>query len=103
MPWHKIAELQQIPQGSRKHVELAGHEYMLIHTRDGHLHCVDHRCPHADGAVGDGMVLGTTITCPLHKWRFDLCDGSHVHKGTRNLGVYQVKVEGRDVLIETLA
>ena len=99
MPWHKVAELGQIPQGSRRHVELAGHEYMLIHTRDG-LYCIDHRCPHADGAVGDGMVLGAHITCPLHKWRFDLCDGSHKHKGTRNLGVYAVKVEGNDVLIE---
>jgi nitrite reductase/ring-hydroxylating ferredoxin subunit len=100
MPWNKVAQLRQIPQGSRKHVELAGREYMLIHSRDG-LYCIDHRCPHADGAVGDGMVLGTNITCPLHKWRFDLRDGSHVHKGTRNLGVYQVKVEGEDVWIET--
>jgi nitrite reductase (NADH) small subunit len=100
MPWHKVAELRQIPQGTRRHLELAGHEYMLIHARDG-LHCIDHHCVHADGPVGDGMILGHHITCPLHKWRFDLRDGSHVHKGTRNLGVYPVKVEGEDVLIET--
>ena len=99
MPWHKVAEVQQVPQGSRKHVELAGREYMLLHTRDG-LYCIDHHCPHADGPAGDGLVMGRTITCPLHKWRFDLTDGSHVHKGTRNLGVYQVRIEGNDVLIE---
>ncbi len=100
MPWHKIAELHQIPEGTRKHVDLSGREYMLLHTRDG-LYCIDHRCPHADGAVGDGLIMGSTITCPLHKWRFDLADGSHVHKGTRNLGVYQVRIDGSDVLIET--
>lgn len=100
MPWNKVATLRDIPQGSRKHVTLAGHEYMLLHTKEG-IWCIDHRCPHADGAVGDGMVLGQTVTCPLHKWRFDLCDGSHAHKGTPNLGVYAVKVEGEEVLIET--
>jgi len=100
MPWHKIAELHQIPEGTRKHVDLSGREYMLLHTRDG-LYCIDHHCPHADGAVGDGLIMGSTITCPLHKWRFDLADGSHVHKGTRNLGVYQVRIDGSDVLIET--
>jgi nitrite reductase/ring-hydroxylating ferredoxin subunit len=99
MKWTPVAQLAQIPQGSRKHLVVDQHEYMLIHNRDG-LFCVDHRCPHADGSVGDGMVLGKYITCPLHKWRFDLCDGSHKHKGTRNLGVYAVKVEGNDVLIE---
>ena len=71
---------------------------MLIHNRDG-LWCIDHRCPHADGAVGDGMILGSSITCPLHKWRFSLSDGSHVHRGTRNLGVYAVKVEGSQVIL----
>lgn len=100
MPWNKVARLRDIPQGSRKHVTHAGREYMLLHTKEG-IWCIDHRCPHADGAVGDGMVLGRTITCPLHKWRFDLTDGSHVHKGTRNLGVYAVKVEGEEVSIET--
>ena len=99
MAWQKVCDLQKLPQGTRKHVELNGHEYMVIHSRDG-LFCVDHRCPHADGAVGDGWVLGKNITCPLHKWRFNLADGSHVHKGTRKLGVYPVKVEGPDVLAD---
>jgi nitrite reductase/ring-hydroxylating ferredoxin subunit len=99
MKWQKVVELARLPQGTRKHVVVDDHEYMVIHARDG-LHCVDHRCPHADGAVGDGMVLGKYLTCPLHKWRFDLCDGSHVHKGTRNLGVYAVRVEGDSVEIE---
>jgi nitrite reductase (NADH) small subunit len=99
MNWHKATTLPQIPQGSRKHVTIAGHEYMLLHTKEG-IWCIDHRCPHADGAVGDGLVMGQAITCPLHKWRFDLCDGTHSHAGTRNLGVYQVKIEGQDVLIE---
>ena len=102
MPFQKVCEAHQLPQGSRKHVERNGREYMLINSvRDG-LFCIDHRCPHAAGAVGDGLIMGKNITCPLHKWRFSLTDGAHVHKGTRNLGVYAIKVEGNDVLIDVV-
>ena len=101
MTWQKFAVLRDIPQGTRKHVVHAGHEYMLLHTKEG-IYCIDHRCPHADGSVGDGMALGGFITCPLHKWRFDLCDGSHSHAGTRTLGVYQVRIDGEEVQVETL-
>jgi nitrite reductase/ring-hydroxylating ferredoxin subunit len=100
MKWQKVLALSQLPQGTRKHVVVDNHEYMVIHSAREGLRCVDHRCPHADGPVGDGMVLGKYITCPLHKWRFDLADGSHVHKGTRNLGVYKVRVEGDSIEIE---
>ena len=42
---------------------------------DGFL-AVENRCPHGGGPLADGIVGGTTVTCPLHNWRVCLESGA---------------------------
>ena len=42
----------------------------------GQLHALSGICPHAQGPLGDGLLDGTTLTCPVHGWSFDVRDGA---------------------------
>jgi len=100
MTWHRIATLEDLPPGSRKFADVGGKSLAIIHHDTG-IWCIDFRCPHTGGPLGDGELVGDEIICPLHKWRFHLEDGSCGRRGAcEPAGVYQLKLEGSDLLVE---
>jgi nitrite reductase (NADH) small subunit len=46
----------------------------IFNTGAGFL-AVENRCPHGGGPLADGIVGGSTVTCPLHNWRICLESG----------------------------
>ena len=42
---------------------------------DGRLFATTNTCPHQGGPLGDGMLSGCQVTCPLHGWVFDVKSG----------------------------
>lgn len=94
----KLATLTELPPGASKEVEHDGRIVALFHS-DGRIWAIDGLCPHQGGPLADGVVRGTVVTCPWHGWPFDLCTGqSQIHARVRQ-PVFEVKVEGDDVLV----
>ena len=56
-------------------------------------------CPHQGGPLADGALEGTIVTCPWHGWHFDVCTGKSPMGPRVKQTVYEVKVDGRDVLV----
>ena len=46
---------------------------MLRH--EGAVYAIETLCPHRGGRLGDGVVVGQEVVCPLHRWKFDLRSG----------------------------
>ena len=77
-------------------------------------YAVDNLCPHLKGDLSQGELRGTVVTCPMHGSQFDISDGQVVRwlrgelmsklgkalKLSKDLTVYNVKVEGSKVLVE---
>ena len=42
-------------------------------------------CPHLDGPLFEGTLVGDEIVCPWHQWRYSLRTGARVGIGTRLL------------------
>ena len=59
---------------------------------------MDNVCPHRGGPLGQGMIEGGKLICPWHAWAFDLKTGQAAHTAMAKVPVYEVKVEGEDVL-----
>ncbi|MFH1469161.1 MAG: Rieske 2Fe-2S domain-containing protein, partial [Pseudomonadota bacterium] len=56
------------------------------------VHAVEGTCPHAGGPLAEGILDGTTLTCPMHGWSFDIVTGScHVNPEDR-IGILRVLV-----------
>jgi nitrite reductase/ring-hydroxylating ferredoxin subunit len=94
----KMATLDELPQGSAKEVEHEGRVYAIFNV-GGLLLAIDGICPHQGGPLAEGAVEGTTVTCPWHGWQFDLQSGTMPSGSRIRQAVFEVKVEGQDVLV----
>jgi 3-phenylpropionate/trans-cinnamate dioxygenase ferredoxin subunit len=109
----EVAKIEELKSGTTKVVSAEGHEILLARVGDKY-YAVDGRCPHMKGDLSQGKLEGTVVTCPLHGSQFDISNGqvvrwlkgglmskvSRVVKMSKDLRVYNVKVEDGRVLLE---
>jgi len=109
----EVAKIEELKSGTMKTVIAGGREILLARVGDKY-YATDNRCPHMKGDLSRGKLEGTVITCPLHGSQFDIGNGQVVRwlkggltskigkalKLSRNLTVYNVKVEDGKVLVE---
>jgi nitrite reductase (NADH) small subunit len=94
----KMATLEDLPPGASKEVEHDGRIFALFNV-EGRISAIDGICPHQGGPLAEGPLEGTTVTCPWHGWQFDVRSGQNSLGGRLRQPVYEVKVEGQDVLV----
>ena len=47
----------------------------MFRTSENEVYAIENRCPHKAGPLSEGIVHGTSVTCPLHNWVISLEDG----------------------------
>ena len=122
--WHKVAELDELPEGRVKTVTAATKSMALTHV-NGQYAAMDNHCPHQGGPLGEGSIERGDdgkcwLRCPWHGWDFDPLTGrppgGHEDSGQelypleiRPDGIYLglEKAPGReqtisDVMVETM-
>src|SRR5215469_13348113 len=67
----------EVPEGG-KLVGNVGDEEVLIARVGGELFAIGAHCTHYGGALGKGLIVGTTVRCPLHHAHFCLRTGEAV-------------------------
>jgi thiamine pyrophosphate-dependent acetolactate synthase large subunit-like protein/nitrite reductase/ring-hydroxylating ferredoxin subunit len=89
LEWHRVAALDELPEGRVKTVTAGIHSMALTHI-DGEYHAMDNRCPHQGGPLGEGSIEKgkhgeCLLRCPWHGWDFDpktgLPPGGHEDTG----------------------
>jgi nitrite reductase (NADH) small subunit len=70
-----VGPLDAVPPGEGRTFSAFGEKVAVFRTRAGGVYAVQAECPHRGGPLADGLLGGTTIICPLHSWKFDLCTG----------------------------
>ena len=89
LEWHRVAELDELPEGRVKTVTAGVHSMALTHI-DGEYYAMENRCPHQGGPLGEGSIeVGKGgecwLRCPWHGWDFDpktgLPPGGHEDSG----------------------
>ena len=71
MGWFSIARSHELLVGEVKSVQAFDRELALYRTRSGEAVLQDAFCPHLGANLGvEGRVVGETIRCPFHGWRF---------------------------------
>ena len=97
--WVKVAGDGDIADGGCKQVELAG-EAVAVFNVAGRLHAIQNSCIHRGGPLSEGDLDGDLVTCPWHFWQYDVVTGKTSDFPDTGLEVFQVRVEGDDVLVE---
>jgi nitrite reductase/ring-hydroxylating ferredoxin subunit len=66
----------------------------------GRLCATQAHCTHRGGPLNEGVLDGSTVTCPWHGARFDVCTGALVRGPAREpLKTYRVDVGGDTGLV----
>jgi nitrite reductase/ring-hydroxylating ferredoxin subunit len=72
--WFALASSAELAPGDVRPVRALGRELVLFRTRAGAARVLDAYCPHLGTHLGHGgRVVGETVRCPFHGWRFDGC------------------------------
>jgi 3-phenylpropionate/trans-cinnamate dioxygenase ferredoxin subunit len=109
----EVSKIDDLKNGTMKAVNVAGRQ-ILFAMVGGKYYAVDNLCPHMKGNLSQGKLEGTVVTCPLHGSQFDISNGRVVRwlkgglmskvgeaiKSSKDLTVYNVKVEDGKVLVE---
>lgn len=70
--WFIIGGSDEYKTGEAKPLKYFGKELVAFRGDDGKVHVLDAYCPHLGAHMGyGGEVIGSTIQCPFHHWRFD--------------------------------
>jgi thiamine pyrophosphate-dependent acetolactate synthase large subunit-like protein/nitrite reductase/ring-hydroxylating ferredoxin subunit len=73
--WHRVADLDAIPDG-RVITVTVGRRVLALTHYNGRYGCLDNRCPHQGGPLGEGSIEKGWLRCPWHGYDYNPLDGS---------------------------
>ena len=98
-----IGSLDDIPRQGARIVKTVQGCVAVFRTADDRVFAMEDRCPHKGGPLSEGIVHGTSVTCPLHNWVFDMNSGQAQGADEGQVRTYPTRVQhGRILLDATL-
>jgi len=98
--WIDIAALEDIaPRGARV-IKTAKGCVAVFRTGDDRVFALDNACPHKNGPLAEGIVHGTSVTCPLHNWVISLETGLVQGPDEGSVATYPARVEAGRILVD---
>ncbi|MFK7868365.1 MAG: nitrite reductase small subunit NirD [Roseobacter sp.] len=97
--WIDIAPLGSIPQRGARVVRTAHGCVAVFRTGADEVFALDNACPHKGGPLAEGIVHGTSVTCPLHNWVISLETGQAQGADEGSVATYPARVEHGRVLL----
>ena len=69
--WYQVAWSDELSAGEVQPLRALGRDLVLFRTEAGEAVVLDAHCPHLGAHLGEGgEVVGESIRCPFHHWRF---------------------------------
>ncbi len=95
----KVAEVGELPPGEMKMVQVGENQILLANVA-GNIWACDNICSHAGASLYEGELDGDQVECPLHGSVFNVVTGVVIGPpAAENLRLFQVNVEGPDILV----
>ena len=97
--WIEIIALEDIPKLGARVIKTDTMNVAVFRTNDDQVFALRDACPHRGGPLSQGIVHGTSVTCPLHNWKIDLASGKALGPDEGCANVFATKVENGKVLL----
>jgi 3-phenylpropionate/trans-cinnamate dioxygenase ferredoxin component len=94
----KVAKTSELRPGEKMLVEYDGEDVGLFNL-DGEFFAISDVCTHDDGPLIEGEFVDSTIICARHGARFNIKTGEQTMPAIAPVPLYQVQLEGDDILI----
>jgi nitrite reductase (NADH) small subunit len=97
--WVKIGALDDIPPRGARCVATPRGRVAVFRTEDDRVFATEDRCPHKGGPLSQGLVHGSSVTCPLHNWVISLETGKAQGADEGEVRTVPVKIEDGELFI----
>ncbi|HEX6465735.1 MAG TPA: Rieske (2Fe-2S) protein [Terriglobales bacterium] len=94
----RICSTSELPPEGQANEISVGDRVICVANIGGAISAMDNVCIHRGGPLGQGSIENGKIVCPWHGWQWDPKTGQAVHSAAARVPVYEIKVEGEDVL-----
>ncbi len=95
--WHTVCSMDEIRSGEITYRDCDGRS-LFVYREDDVLRVYDSRCPHQVTNIPHLALEGKRLTCPKHKWAFDVSTGECVEIGNSPLNEFEHRVEDNTLL-----
>lgn len=75
LTWVKVLENADQLLDERVMTVTAGHKSFCLTHHEGKFGCLDNKCPHQGGPLGEGSIENGLLRCPWHGWDYDPISG----------------------------
>ena len=98
--WIDIGPLDGVSKRGARMVKTAFGCVAVFRTGADEVFALDNACPHKAGPLAEGIVHGTSVTCPLHNWVISLETGEALGADEGRVATYPAKVEDGRILLD---
>jgi len=97
--WIEVVKLEDIPRLGSRVIKTDTINIALFRTALDEVFAIKDECPHKKGPLSQGIVHGTSVTCPLHNWKIDLASGEALAPDEGCTNTFEARVENGVVYI----
>jgi nitrite reductase/ring-hydroxylating ferredoxin subunit/alkylhydroperoxidase/carboxymuconolactone decarboxylase family protein YurZ len=90
--WHDLLAVNDAADDQITYADCDGRS-LFIYRKGTNYRVYDSRCPHQVTNIPHLALEGKSLTCPKHKWKFDVTTGQCIEKGNRPLREFKARVE----------
>lgn len=72
--WFRVCGRSDLKPGHARSITILGRPYAVFDV-DGQLHGLDAACKHMRANLASGKIVGHTVECFMHKWKYDIQTG----------------------------
>jgi nitrite reductase/ring-hydroxylating ferredoxin subunit len=90
--WVKVLDLEESPVDQPQPVTVEGRDLIIFRHGERYV-LMDRWCPHQNGDLAEGQVIGRALKCPLHGFMFSVDAGRGLNCPGFTLRVHEVRVE----------
>lgn len=101
--WIEVVELTKIPVLGSRLIKTKDLSIAVFRASDDRVFAIRDACPHKGGPLSQGIMHGTTVTCPLHSWKIDLAKGEALAPDQGCTNVFPVKVVDGKVYLQLIS
>ena len=101
--WVDVGALTDVPVRGARVVKTAAGCVAVFRTAENKAHALEDRCPHKGGPLSQGIVHGTSVTCPLHNWVISLKTGEAQGADNGAVNTVPLRIENGRLLLDFTA
>lgn len=69
--WHVLGLAETFRDGKPHELDAFGTKLAIFAGEDGRINIIDGYCPHMGASLGQGKIIGNSVSCPFHGWEWN--------------------------------